>query len=35
LYTEGYDKVRARHPEDAAVEKEMAAASQQPVSGVA
>jgi len=25
LYTEGYDKVRARHPEDAAVEKEMAA----------
>ncbi|HVT30360.1 MAG TPA: Fe-S cluster assembly ATPase SufC [Lacipirellulaceae bacterium] len=26
LYTEGYDKVRARHPEDAAVEKEMAAA---------
>jgi Fe-S cluster assembly ATP-binding protein len=34
LYTEGYDKVRARHPEDAAVEKEMAAATQ-PVSGVA
>lgn len=26
LYTEGYDKVRARHPEDAAIEKEMAAA---------
>src|ERR1700754_767204 len=25
LYTEGYDKVRARHPEDAAIEKEMAA----------
>lgn len=25
LYTEGYDKVRQRHPEDAAVEKEMAA----------
>jgi Fe-S cluster assembly ATP-binding protein len=24
LYTEGYDKVRARHPEDAAIEKEMA-----------
>jgi Fe-S cluster assembly ATP-binding protein len=27
LYTEGYDHVRARHPEDAAIEKEMAAAS--------
>jgi Fe-S cluster assembly ATP-binding protein len=27
LYTEGYDRVRARHPEDAAIEKEMAAAS--------
>jgi Fe-S cluster assembly ATP-binding protein len=26
LYTEGYDKVRARHPEDAAKEKEMSAA---------
>src|SRR5215208_5633724 len=26
LYTEGYDKVRARHPEDAAKEKEMAVA---------
>jgi Fe-S cluster assembly ATP-binding protein len=26
LYTEGYDKVRARHPEDAAIEKEMASA---------
>jgi Fe-S cluster assembly ATP-binding protein len=25
LYTEGYDHVRARHPEDAAVEKQMAA----------
>jgi Fe-S cluster assembly ATP-binding protein len=25
LYTEGYDKVRQRHPEDAAIEKEMAA----------
>jgi Fe-S cluster assembly ATP-binding protein len=24
LYTEGYDKVRQRHPEDAAIEKEMA-----------
>jgi Fe-S cluster assembly ATP-binding protein len=35
LYTEGYDKVRARHPEDAAVEKEMAAADKLPVSGVA
>jgi Fe-S cluster assembly ATP-binding protein len=29
LYTEGYDRVRARHPEDAAVEKEMAAASKE------
>src|SRR5918995_3091158 len=27
LYTQGYDKVRDSHPEDAAVEKEMAAAS--------
>jgi Fe-S cluster assembly ATP-binding protein len=35
LYTEGYDKVRARHPEDAAIEKEMAAADKQTVSGVA
>lgn len=35
LYTEGYDKVRARHPDDAAVEKEMAAADKQVVSGVA
>jgi len=26
LYTEGYDKVRERHPEDAAIEKEMTAA---------
>jgi Fe-S cluster assembly ATP-binding protein len=25
LYTEGYDRIRATHPEDAAVEKEMAA----------
>ena len=25
LYTEGYDRVRARHPEDAAVEREMVA----------
>jgi Fe-S cluster assembly ATP-binding protein len=30
LYTEGYDRIRASHPEDAAVEKEMAA-KQQPV----
>jgi Fe-S cluster assembly ATP-binding protein len=35
LYTEGYDRVRARHPEDAAVEKEMAAADKQAVSSVA
>lgn len=37
LYTEGYDRVRARHPEDAAVEKEMAAAekSMSSMSGVA
>ncbi len=38
LYTEGYDKVRARHPEDAAIEKEMAAADKadkQAVGGVA
>jgi hypothetical protein len=35
LYTSGYDRVRARHPEDAAIEKEMAAADKQPVSGVA
>jgi len=27
LYTEGYDRIRAAHPEDAAVEREMAAAS--------
>jgi Fe-S cluster assembly ATP-binding protein len=32
LYTEGYDKVRARHPEDAAIEKEMAAADKKAVS---
>jgi Fe-S cluster assembly ATP-binding protein len=35
LYTEGYDKVRARHPEDAAVEKEMAATDKKAASGVA
>jgi Fe-S cluster assembly ATP-binding protein len=34
LYTEGYDKVRQRHPEDAAIEKEMAA-EKKVVSGVA
>jgi len=35
LYTEGYDRVRARHPEDAAIEKEMAAAEKKVTSGVA
>jgi Fe-S cluster assembly ATP-binding protein len=35
LYTEGYDKVRARHPEDAAKEQEMATADKKLVSGVA
>jgi Fe-S cluster assembly ATP-binding protein len=35
LYTEGYDRVRARHPEDAAVEEEMEAADKQVPSGVA
>jgi Fe-S cluster assembly ATP-binding protein len=35
LYTEGYDRIRASHPEDAAVEKEMAAAEKQVPSGVA
>jgi Fe-S cluster assembly ATP-binding protein len=38
LYTEGYDKVRARHPQDAAIEKVMAAADRadkQVVGGVA
>jgi len=34
LYTEGYDKVRQRHPEDAAVEKEMAS-EKKLVGGVA
>lgn len=33
LYTEGYDKVRARHPEDAAIEKEMAAADKKVAVG--
>lgn len=35
LYTEGYDRVRAEHPEDAAVEQEMAAAEKRIASGVA
>jgi Fe-S cluster assembly ATP-binding protein len=30
LYTEGYDRIRATYPEDAAVEKEMTAADKQP-----
>ena len=34
LYTEGYDKVRARHPEDAAKEKEMAVADKKIPIGV-
>jgi Fe-S cluster assembly ATP-binding protein len=33
LYTAGYDKVRARHPEDAAIEKEMAAADKKVPAG--
>ena len=35
LYTEGYVRVRARHPEDAAIEQEMAAADKTVISGVA
>jgi Fe-S cluster assembly ATP-binding protein len=35
LYTQGYDRVRERHPEDAVVEKEMAAAEKKLASGVA
>jgi len=35
LYTEGYDRIRAAHPEDAAVEKEMAASEKQQGIGVA
>jgi Fe-S cluster assembly ATP-binding protein len=35
LYTEGYDRIRAEHPEDAAVEKEMIASDKQPVTSVA
>jgi Fe-S cluster assembly ATP-binding protein len=34
LYTEGYDRIRAEHPEDAAVEKEMTAADKK-TAGVA
>jgi Fe-S cluster assembly ATP-binding protein len=35
LYTEGYDRIRASHPEDAEVEKEMTAAVKKVPSGVA
>jgi Fe-S cluster assembly ATP-binding protein len=35
LYTEGYDRVRARHPEDAAVEKEMSTTDKKLVKGIA
>jgi Fe-S cluster assembly ATP-binding protein len=35
LYTEGYDRIRASHPEDAEVEKEMTAADKKVPSGVA
>jgi Fe-S cluster assembly ATP-binding protein len=35
LYTDGYDRVRAMHPTEAAAEKEMAASDGQAVSGVA
>ncbi len=35
LYTEGYDKVRERHPEDAAIEKEMSAAEKKVAAGIA
>ncbi len=35
LYTEGYDRIRATHPEDAAIEKEMAAANTKVTSSVA
>ncbi len=34
LYTEGYDKVRERHPEDAAIEKEMSAAEKKVAAGI-
>jgi Fe-S cluster assembly ATP-binding protein len=33
LYTEGYEKVRDRHPEDAAIEKEMTTKDKQMVGG--
>jgi Fe-S cluster assembly ATP-binding protein len=35
LYTEGYDRIRAEHPEDAAVEKEMTATDKKTTAGVA
>jgi Fe-S cluster assembly ATP-binding protein len=35
LYTEGYDRVRARYPQDAAVEQEMKEADKQTVGGMA
>jgi Fe-S cluster assembly ATP-binding protein len=35
LYTEGYDQVRARHPEDAAIEKEMTSIDKKVASGAA
>jgi Fe-S cluster assembly ATP-binding protein len=35
LYTEGYDRIRATHPEDAAIEKEMAAVNTKVTSSVA
>jgi Fe-S cluster assembly ATP-binding protein len=35
LYTYGYDRIRAEHPEDAAVEKEMTAADKKTTAGVA
>jgi Fe-S cluster assembly ATP-binding protein len=34
LYTEGYDRVRARYPQDAAVEEEMKAVDKQAVGGL-
>jgi Fe-S cluster assembly ATP-binding protein len=35
LYTEGYDRIRATHPQDAEVEKEMTAAKKEVPAGVA
>jgi Fe-S cluster assembly ATP-binding protein len=35
LYTEGYDKVRERHPEETAIEKEMSAAEKKVAAGIA